>query len=143
MDHAECLVFGEDGGESFGLPRADSVHRLDLLVQDGLVEKQQSAQGLILRGRRHMALHGQVRQKRFDFRSPHLFGMAFLMKQDKTPRPIDVGIFSTDGVMLRLQDVPHLVEQLLGSFFLWHTRANLLALYTDGWRDYTARVRQA
>jgi hypothetical protein len=112
-------------------------------VEDGLVEKQQRTQGLILRRRCHMALHGQVGQKRIDFRTPHLGGMAFLMKQHKTLRPIDIGIFSTDGVMLRVQDVPHLVEQLLGSLFLWHTRSNLLALYTDGRRDYTARVRVA
>ena len=89
---------------------ADSVYRFDLLVEDGLVEKQQRTQGLMLRGRRHMALHGQVGQKRFDFRTPHLVGMAFLMQQHKTLRPIDIGPFITDGVMLRLQDVPHLVE---------------------------------
>ena len=45
--------------------------------------------------------------------------------------------------MLRLQDVAHLIEQLLGAWFLWHTRANLRALYTDGWQDYTARIRPA
>jgi hypothetical protein len=59
--------------------------------------------------------------------------MAFLMKQNKPLGPIDVGIFRPDGVMLRAQDVPHLIEQLLGAWFLWHTRANLRALYTYGW----------
>lgn len=130
IQHAECVGFGEDRGQACGLPRADRVHRLDLPVQDGLVEQQQRTQGLMLRGRRHMALHGHVRQKCFAFLTPHLFGMAFLMKQNKTSRPIDVGIFRTDRVMLRVQDVPPLVEQLLGSLFLAHTRANLLALYT-------------
>ena len=98
---------------------------------------------MILRRRRDMMVHSQVGQKRFDFHPPHLFGMAFLMKQNKPLCPIDVGIFRPDGVMLRAQDVAHLIEQLLGSLFLWHTRANLLALYTYGWRDYTARVRLA
>ncbi len=90
-----------------------------------------------------MAVNGQVGQKRFDFHPPHLFGMAFLMKQNKTLCPIDVGIFSTDGVMLRLQDVPHLVEQLLGSLFLWHTSVTLPTLYPHGWRDYTEHGRPA
>src|SRR5262249_496339 len=36
-----------------------------------------------------------------------------------------------------------LLEQLLGAWFLWHTRATLRALYTDGWGDYTARSRPA
>jgi hypothetical protein len=58
--------------------------------------------------------------------------MAFLMKQNKPPRPIDIGIFGTDGVMLRAQDVAHLIEQFLGAWFLWHTRANLFVLYTSG-----------
>ena len=59
--------------------------------------------------------------------------MAFLMKQEKTPRPIDVGMFRPDGVMWHAQDVPHLIEQLLGAWFLWHTRAPLRALYAYEW----------
>jgi hypothetical protein len=35
--------------------------------------------------------------------------------------------------MLRAQDVAHLIEQLLRALCLWHTRANLRALYTYGW----------
>jgi hypothetical protein len=99
-------------------------------VEDFLIEEEQSAQGLVLRGRCYMTVYGQVDQKRFDFHSPHLGRMAFLMKQNKPLCPIDVGIFRPDGVMLRAQDVTYLIEQLLGALFLWHTRGNLRALYT-------------
>jgi hypothetical protein len=54
------------------------------------------------------------------------------MKQNKPLCPIDVGIFRTDGLMLCAQDVAHLVEQLLGSLFLWHTRAKLHFILTGG-----------
>src|SRR5262249_49340130 len=107
-------------------------HRPHLLAEDFLIEKEQSAQGLILRGRRYLTVHGQVGQKCFDFHPPHLGGMTFLMKQNKPLGPIDIGMFRPDGVMLRAQDVAHLIEQLLGAWFLWHTRVNLRALYTYG-----------
>ena len=110
MNHAEYFGFRQDRGQAFGLPCADSVHRLDLLAEDFLVEEQQCTQGLILRRRCDMALYGQMGEKHLDFFPPHLCGVAFLMKQNKTLRPIDVGIFSTDGVMLRLQDFPQPVE---------------------------------
>jgi hypothetical protein len=123
--------------------RAHRIHRPHLLVEDFLIEKQQRAQGLILRGRRDMTVHGQVGQKRFDFPPPHLCGMAFLMKQNTPLGPIDIGMFRPDSVMLRAQDVAHLIEQLLGAWCLGHTRATLRALYTDEWRAYTARSRPA
>jgi len=77
-----------------------------------------------------MTVHGQVDQKRFDFRPPHCGRIAFLMKQNTPLCPIDVGIFRPDGVMLRAYDVAHLIEELLRAWFLWHTQANLCALYT-------------
>src|SRR5262245_45505497 len=52
-------------------------------------------------------------------------------------------MFRPDGVMLRAQDVAPLIEEPLGAWCLWHTRANLRALYTDGWRAYTERSRPA
>ena len=52
------------------------------------------------------------------------------MPQHTPPRPIDVGMFRPEGVMLRAQDVAHLIEPLLGAWCLWHTSATLRALYT-------------
>jgi hypothetical protein len=123
--------------------RADRLHRPHLLAQDFFIEKEPRAQGLMVRGRRSRTVHGHVSQQRCDCHPPHRGGMAFLLKQHKPPRPIDVGMFRPDGVMGRAQDVAHLLEQLLGAWCLWHTRPNLLALYTYGWRDYTARIRPA
>ena len=72
IDHPQGFGFGQDRGEAFGLSRADRIHRPNLLAEDCLIEKEQRTQGLILRGRRYMTVHGQVGQKRFDFRRPHL-----------------------------------------------------------------------
>jgi hypothetical protein len=59
--------------------------------------------------------------------------MAFLLKQNKPFCPSDVGMFRPEGVMLRAQDVTHLIEQLLGAWFLRHTRVNPRSLYTYRW----------
>jgi hypothetical protein len=59
--------------------------------------------------------------------------MVVLMQQTTPLGPIDRGLFRPDGVMLRAQDVAHLIEQLLGAWFLWHIGANLRVLYTDEW----------
>ena len=143
IQHLQGFGFGQDRGEACGLPRAHRIHRLNLLVEDFFIEKEQSTQGLILRRRRDMTVHSQVGQKRFDFHPPHRGGMALLMKQHKPLGPIDVGLFRPDSIMLCTQDVAHLLEQLLGAWCLWHTRVNLRALYTYGWCAYTARIRLA
>ena len=54
IQHLECFGFGQDRGEAFGFTRTHRVHRLNLLVEDLLIETEQRAQGLILRGRRDM-----------------------------------------------------------------------------------------
>jgi len=41
-----------------------------------------------------MLLDGKLGQKRLDFGYPHLTGRAFVVKENITPDPIDVGLFS-------------------------------------------------
>jgi len=51
---------------------------------------------------------------------PHLGGLVLRMQEDRPLRPIDACLFHSDSVALRAQDILHLVEQLLGAWFLWH-----------------------
>jgi hypothetical protein len=41
--------------------------------------------------------------------------MAFVVEDDETPSPIDVGLFGADGIMFDAQDIAELIEQ----FFRW------------------------
>jgi hypothetical protein len=113
----------------------DRIHRPDLLVQDVLIEKQQSAERLVLCGGRNLAVNGQVGEEGCDVGSAHLCGVALAVKQHEALGPINVGLFGAEGVMWRLQGFPHLVEQFLGPLFLWQVRSKLLALYTHGRQD--------
>ncbi len=74
-------------------------------------------EGLILSGSRHLALHGQVSDALagFDFRRAHLLRVTLVMEEDEAPGPIDIGIFSANGVVLRLERLAHLVEQFFGA----------------------------
>jgi hypothetical protein len=62
------------------------------------IQKQQGCFRLPLRGSSHIPLNCKMRQKCFYFRHSHLFRMPLAMKQNKAPRPIDVGIFGANGI---------------------------------------------
>jgi hypothetical protein len=79
--------------------------------QHFLVQKQQGRQGLILRGRRHMALHRKMRQKRLDLGRPHVSWMLLAVKQNEAPNPLNILRFRPDAVMLDPNSVAHLVKQ--------------------------------
>ncbi len=69
-----------------------------------------------MRGGRHVAFNGQVREERFHFRAAHVFGVALVMKQDKALDPVHVGFFGADGIVLEADHIAHLVEQFLAVF---------------------------
>jgi hypothetical protein len=62
-----------------------------------------------------MALLGQVSQKSFDLRGAHVFGMAFVVKQDVTLDPIDIGLFGAIGIMLCAQSFADTFDKLSAS----------------------------
>src|SRR5262249_6592920 len=80
-------------------------------VEHMFVEKQQRAFGLILRGSRDAPLHRQERQERFHLPISHLAWMPLAVKMDVAPDPIDVGLFSTQAVVLAADAVAHAVEK--------------------------------
>jgi hypothetical protein len=75
-----------------------SVHQFD--DQNLPVEKQQSAERLILRRWRDAPIGGQPSWKRFDLVFSHLQGMTFSVKEDKALDPGDVGPFRFEAVVL-------------------------------------------
>jgi hypothetical protein len=63
----------QHGRQVAGLLRAhDAVEPRQLYLQHLLVEEQQRGQRLVLRRRRHLAVHGQVREERLDLGGRHV-----------------------------------------------------------------------
>jgi len=67
--------------------------------------------GLVLRRGRHFAFHRQARQKCRDFRLAHLSRMPPVVKSDKAPDPLQVGILGAQSVVLHAHRLAHAVEQ--------------------------------
>jgi hypothetical protein len=76
-----------------------------------VIQEQHGAERLILGAGRDAPLHGQVRQERLDFRSPHFPGVSLVVKEDIAANPLDVGLFGANGVMQQPELLPNLVEE--------------------------------
>jgi hypothetical protein len=71
---------------------------------------------------------GKMRQERLDFCTPHVFGVALVVKEDEATNPIHVGFLSPVGIMLEPNDISNLVEQFSG--WMRHNRnQKLVHLY--------------
>ena len=88
----------------------EGIERRKILVQYVTVEKQESIQGNILCRRRDPAVDGQMRQKGADLLGAHLFGMAFLVKQDKASAPANVSLFGALTQVSEANCQAHLIE---------------------------------
>ena len=70
------------------------------------VQEHDRVERLVLCGRRDLALHGQMGEKRFHLgRAPSPRDAAFQlpMEQDEAPDPIDVGVVGADAVVQPLR----------------------------------------
>lgn len=113
---------GEDGSRF--VTREDDRHTLrrlgpldvfdqpDFLTQDLLVEKQQGAEGLVLRRSADLAFHRQVRQKTPDMEGAQFLRVAFAVEQDVALDPIHVSLLGADTVVLEAANVAHLIQKL-------------------------------
>lgn len=70
-----------------GLRRLDIIQPGEIGPQHFLVEKQQSALCLILRGCGNPPLHREVGEKRFDLARAHFLRMSLAMEKDETSHP--------------------------------------------------------
>jgi hypothetical protein len=91
---------GEDN-RTFGraFDAFDSVKKRKFTVEDLLVKKEQGAKGLVLGGSRDVTVDSKVTEESTDFVFAHLAGVTFIVKQDKTARPIDVSLLSPDRIV--------------------------------------------
>ena len=67
-------------------------HGVDLqverLVQNMAIEKEQSAERLILCGSGNVLIHGEIGQEGLHLGCAHLLGMALVMKEDEALDPV-------------------------------------------------------
>jgi hypothetical protein len=81
-----------------------------ICAQHLFIKKQQSIERLILRGGGHFQIGGQIRQKIFNLLRAHILGMTFVIIQDKPSYPGDVRLFCPPGIVLRPDDLTHLIQ---------------------------------
>lgn len=93
-EHRVCFLTGEDRGETRRALRAfHSVQVWKRLFEDMPVQKQESMQGAVLGGGGDLLVEGKVGEQSADFGGPHVFGVAFVVKEDKAFDPTERGDF--------------------------------------------------
>ena len=75
------------------------------------VEEYDGVQRLVLSQGGHLALHGQMGQKRLHLGRTHLCRMPLPVEQDEPSDPIDVGQLGADAVVQPPDDAADLIEQ--------------------------------
>src|SRR5437868_5461828 len=92
-----------------------STHKLrqprNFLTEHIAIEKKNCRQRLALRRRRYMPLHSQMRQVFVDLVRSHRARMSLSMKENETPRPLNIGILSADAVVARPEHSAHAIEK--------------------------------
>ena len=101
--------------EHHGQPRRpfgpdDLVEPAEILVQHLAVEKEQGAEGLVLRGHADLRVDREVAEEVGDFRFAHLGGMPLLVEQDEAPDPAGVGLLRATAVVPQADGGADLVE---------------------------------
>lgn len=108
---------GKDGGKGFGSFGADDVGwDFHFHVEHLPVEEQDGTEGLVLGGCGNPFFDGKVCKEGSYLFSAHVFGMAFVVEDDVTFDPLDVGLFCAVGVMFDANGVGDLLQEL---FPLW------------------------
>lgn len=72
-------------------------------------------EGLVLGGGGDFLVYSQVGEEGFDLRCTHVPGMAFVVEEDETLDPVNVGLFCALGIVLTADGVGDLFQQLLGT----------------------------
>lgn len=111
------FIFGEHDWNRFGALGAKfgNLEFIELEVKNVSVEEEDGAKGLILSGGGDLLFGCEVGKVLSDFRDAHFFWMAFIMKENVVPDPLDIGVFGARGVMLDAKGIAILVEK----FFFW------------------------
>jgi hypothetical protein len=112
-EDAAHFVAGQHDRQPLGTFRAfELVDGAQFQAEDFLVQKHERTQRLIVRGRGHLAMHGEMVEELPDFGFPHVFGMPFVVKQDEPFRPLHVRFLGANRVVFRPNHDAKLVERL-------------------------------
>jgi hypothetical protein len=112
LDDGTDLVTGQDDRKPWRSLSSDQiVEPGKILVEDFAIEEEECTQGLVLRGRRHAAVHGQEIQEASDFGRAHLRGMPFAVEEDVAAHPRDVRLLRPAAVMTRADRFTDTIEQ--------------------------------
>ena len=94
------LVARQHDGASLRTLRPDhEFEALEVPVQNLPIQKEERARGLVLRGRAHAALGGEVSQERRDFRGSHARGVREVVKPHESANPKDVRLLGAAAVV--------------------------------------------
>ncbi len=80
VDDMQGFAFGKDGGEALGLLRANGSDVIEGLAENFAIEKENSAESLVLSGGGYFAFRGEVGNEGFDLGNTHIPGVTFFMK---------------------------------------------------------------
>ncbi len=100
------------------------VEPADFNAEHVLVQKQQRAERLILRGGTDVSLDCEPGQKRRDFSGAHLGRVRLSVKHDVTVNPVDVRFLRPAAVMPRPYGVPYPIEELRRRSMSWRASAS-------------------
>jgi hypothetical protein len=106
------LLAGEHHRDPLPVPGAhDVVEPGQRLPEDVAIEKQQRAQGLVLRRGGHVALDGPRAQEPRDLGGPHVGRVALVVEEDVAPDPADVGLLRAEAAVAGAQRRPDAIQQ--------------------------------
>jgi hypothetical protein len=107
------FCFSEDDGNPGGAASAlNAGNEIEFAVEHLLIKKKQSAECLILGRGRHVATNREMAEKGADFFFTHSVRVTFVVKENVTPDPIDVGLLGSDAVAFNAQMPTDAVEKL-------------------------------
>src|SRR5713101_6904167 len=113
LQHRPYLVDGQDHRNAQGTLRTHQIiEPWQWIVENHAVEKEQRAQGLILRCRTYPALHREVGQELIDLRTTHRRRVPLSMKDNKAPYPQDVCLLGPRTEMTNTRGGTHAIEKL-------------------------------
>lgn len=98
------FVPGKNNRESrWAADALDAADEGQLAIEDLLVKKKQSAEGLVLSGGCYVAIDGKMTQEGGDLVFAHLLWMALVVEEDETANPIDIGLLGADAIALKAE----------------------------------------
>ena len=75
------------------------------------VEEEDRVQSLVLGGRRHVALAGEVTEEGGELLPTHVARMALAVKEDEPADPLDIRLLGTNAVVANAYELADLIQE--------------------------------